>query len=673
MATISNDYPTQRRTVDELEQDYELTKKRLKDASETREARMESNYKRGLQEAEERTDKTANTLRDEFVKSNSAARENDRAARSELTKTHYDRLGRIQEQADTNRKAAAHHIEQLEKTSRTDAERMKDLQNHYEARLNRNNEDRMKTLEESARKLNDSNGRVMRAAGTYTEAEYQTVRSDAEKAMAQAREDSRKARAETANAVEAAEDRTRTMQSKYENDGDDRTARTQQTYEEKLKNNAESERRSRETETEQLRKQIKDFAAQDKLFGKDLNEARARTIRETEGEYSDLAVNQEIAFRDELNHQKSLERSLERNLNRNFDDALREKEGKQALAIKRITAETQDNLSQTRNEFDRAISETKVSHEHEKDSMNRTFSAQRQTQLENTTRALDKQAEAYRNAMSQSNQSSTYRNDELEKQNRDLLTTQDPSKVSAGVENKIREKVAIDYDKRLNAERDRNSAQAAHTRGEYQERFDQVIMDKNRSVAGAHRQALTTQTELNRQFTNVIDELEYSKQQALKNANDTNTKIVDTTRKNSERALVAQAHQSSETGAERDLNNELRLKALQEDHDFADRQTRREYAVRMNIAQKDFERKLTVQREDYENQIDDLKKTLSTFQRDSDKRTAQLLSEQERASGKKIAELESQMKQREKVQQRSYEEELDKVKRANALLLSKKS
>lgn len=673
MATISNDYPSQRRSIDELEQDYELTKKRLKDASDTRDARMETNYKRGLQEAEERADKTANQIRDEFVKSNASARENDRAARSELTKTHYDRLGRIQEQADINRRTSANQIEQLEKNSQNDAERMRDLQKHYETRLNQNNEERVRSLEESARKLNDSNGRVMRAAGTYTEAEYQGMKNDAERAMAQSREDTRNARAETASSVDAAENRTRAMQAKYEDDADERTARTQQTYEEKLKTNAEYNRRSRETETEQLRKQIKDFASQEKIFGKDLNEARARTIRETEGEYSDLATNQEMAFRDELHHQKSLERALERNLNRNFDDALREKDGKQALTVKRITAENQDNLSQTRQEFDRALTETKTSHNHEKDAMNRTFSAQRQTQMENTNRALDKQAEAYRNAMSQSSQSSVYRNDELEKQNRELRTTQDPSKVSAGVENKIREKVGEDYQKKLNAEQDRNAAQAAHTRGEYQERFEELMTDKNRSVAGAHRQALVNQSEITRQFTNQVDELEYSKQQALKQANDANARSLEQSRKLSERALVAQANQSRETGAERDLTTALNLKRMQEDHEFENRQLRREYEVRSNIAQKDFERKLTVQREDYENQIGDLKKTLSTFQRDAEKRTAQLLSEQERASGKKIAELESQMKQREKVQQRSYEEELDKVKRANALLLSKKS
>jgi len=131
MATISNDYPTQRRTVDELEQDYELTKKRLKDASDAREARMESNYKRGLQEAEERTDKTANQIRDEFVKSNSAARENDRAARSELTKTHYDRLGRIQEQAAYNPPSGCKpnrtKREELEKRRGTDARPSKTL------------------------------------------------------------------------------------------------------------------------------------------------------------------------------------------------------------------------------------------------------------------------------------------------------------------------------------------------------------------------------------------------------------------------------------------------------------------------------------------------------------------------------------------------------------------
>jgi hypothetical protein len=124
--------------------------------------------------------------------------------------------------------------------------------------------------------------------------------------------------------------------------------------------------------------------------------------------------------------------------------------------------------------------------------------------------------------------------------------------------------------------------------------------------------------------------------------------------------------------AERDLNNSVRIQEITNQAEFERRTMRREHQASTAELMRTYEKKLTEQKVSADEALRDMKGKLDSQARDSDRRLKQALADQARSYDHRIAETEAQTKDRERLLARNHEDELDKVRKANALLLSKK-
>ena len=124
--------------------------------------------------------------------------------------------------------------------------------------------------------------------------------------------------------------------------------------------------------------------------------------------------------------------------------------------------------------------------------------------------------------------------------------------------------------------------------------------------------------------------------------------------------------------ATRDMDNATRLQEIRTQAEFEKRGMRREYQAQTADLIRGYEKKLADQKVESTEQLRDLKAKLDSQGREQDRRLKQVLADQARSYEHRLAESEAQARDRERMYARNHEEELDKVKKANALLLSKK-
>jgi hypothetical protein len=99
----------------------------------------------------------------------------------------------------------------------------------------------------------------------------------------------------------------------------------------------------------------------------------------------------------------------------------------------------------------------------------------------------------------------------------------------------------------------------------------------------------------------------------------------------------------------------------------------RTFVQQQNEIIRQYDRKLTDQKLQYEAQLEQIKSETAKTTRDAERQTKQALEEQARSYVQRIAQLEMTHKEREKRVSENYEDSLEKMKRSNALLIQKKS
>jgi hypothetical protein len=677
MSNVQSDYQSTRRSVEDLEKDYEVQKQNLKKTAETRENRMEQNYKDGLQKNGAQAKESINEVRDQFERSKVTRDRDMKGMREEFSKQSYDRQGRVQAELRDKDKTTAALVASADEKVKATGVKEKKFEQDLNARSEKReaaNQRQLEKVQESYLKETQENALSGASAKADQMKNYkQKVAETSQGAISRAQDEATAANRRSQDVAREYETRLQSTKEKYSDDADQRAERVQLTYEEKLQKAAEGETISRRRENDQLRKQVKDYSAQNKDVAQAKNEARTEVIRDLEDEYRFKNQNAMSSAEQEKSKLKSSANEQERNLNEKFEDALREKSTKNTEAMKKISNTYARELKELKDNFDHAMKSYKGVHGTEKQDLDKMYGAQRERILQQHELALRKQTDAYKADLGNERASNMTQTKLLEQTIRELKTTQDPTKVSPGVENTIRRNVETQYSKAFLTEAERNKAANDRLQEENSRRLREVRDDRDRTVVQVKRDEMADKMSIQHTLTSQLEESEYGKKEALKLAADKEERALLQTQKNMERNLNTQRLHFEDAISSRDSANEVRTKEILQETDFEKRQMRREFQTQMNLTVRDYEKKLTTQRDDYEEKLREEKDKAAFTNRDTDKRLTQIINDQAKAYERRLAELESQQKQREKLQEKIYEDELDKVKRSNALLLSKKS
>jgi hypothetical protein len=136
-------------------------------------------------------------------------------------------------------------------------------------------------------------------------------------------------------------------------------------------------------------------------------------------------------------------------------------------------------------------------------------------------------------------------------------------------------------------------------------------------------------------------------------------------------ARKSQEHEDALSVTRDDAAN--RIAEIRQEADFNAKMAQRSFSLRQNELIREYEKKLADQKTDYESRLDDLKSQSQANTRDVERKLKNELEAQTRASDQRLAQVEATNKERERYLTQNFQDEIEKVKRSNALLIQKKS
>lgn len=675
MSNIGSEYSSHRRSVDEIEQDYQTQLKQAKKRAESREAKLVRSHENSMKTAQEKNTRSLENIRDQYESSAENRTEIDKAQRAKLEKQVYDRNGRAAQAAVSELKDQRDVAIRAENEARAKyASANEDVEDYYSRRA----EAREKAIADKIEEMTEKHRKEITQAherrdNGESNTEYrEKLERDTTRAIAEARQDATRAKRQTLEVADRYETEIDNREKKNEAYIESALQTKDQKNRELLTKFAMSERASREKENSQLRDQVKDYSRLKAEVQKEKNLGRADAIREIEQDWMTQIDNQSMAHDAEKLKLKQDNQNLEKHLARTYDESLRDKEYRMATLLRNQNDDHAKMLEQTSSEYDRTYEHLKLQNQREKDLAQTRIETQRAELIDKSQKDLENQARIYQKTLSDQRLSDQTQVKNLERILNDVNTTEDPGRISSAAEASVRRQMEAKYEKSFQAEVERNRRAVDHLHTEYSARLSDARSDNHSQAANLNRANMLEQQQMKDTFISHVQDVEQNKLQMMTLANDQNEKSRETMQRMSERSTNEMRRHYEELIATRDLDAEVKYKTLLQESDFEKRTMRRDFSAQTSDLIRGYEKKLADQKLKYDEQLRDLKARTEAATRDNERRTKQALADQARSYDHRIAEMEAQQKDRARVAARNQEEEIEKVKRANALLLSKK-
>jgi hypothetical protein len=288
-------------------------------------------------------------------------------------------------------------------------------------------------------------------------------------------------------------------------------------------------------------------------------------------------------------------------------------------------------------------------------------------------KALENQAMAYENSIANQRESADAQIRGLEDGIRERATSQDASLISPAAEHAVRKSVASEYDKTLNAEQERHQRDADSILRSYSHRLQETILDRDARDTQLMQDNALEQNRQRSQFVENLRDTEFLKDQALRSKDWESNKQEENVNRNYSGLLERQRREYEGILNASRSDAQAKLSAYRQESEFDAKMNQRAFSARQNEIIRDYEKKLADQKLGYELQIDEIKTHADEGVREGERKSRIALDEQGRSYEQRIAQLEQQHKERERYISDQYNDQLEKLRRSNALLVSKKS
>ena len=473
----------------------------------------------------------------------------------------------------------------------------------------------------------------------------------------------------------------------------------------KLTHLSEKARNDRSEDTHALRWQIKDLIDHERRYGKELGQGTVDAVREfdkelafrdrvaTEGFDNQIHKLQQTAKQKEFDMQEKNARNIRENESR-FTDILKgqaeqhnQNLGEQTSLFKKETKELEGMLKNEQNGNRMALEKQAKNADHkmsnalkmQSDTYKNTIERQR---LHNEEEAKDvaqhnataqrNQTRAHNEAAQRMKQSSDEKIDQLSQQLQQRATSSDTSIIPPAAEAVLRKSIIREYDKNFDAERERNFRATESIKNEYADRVKQTVEESNSRYA-LMNQSRESERALDRgSFLNHVRDVEYMRDTALRSKDYETTRQIDKFNKNYSIFMERQRREYEEILQAQKNEGDAKINTLRQESEFNSRMAQRSFASRQNELIREYDKKISDQKQDFESQLEAEKGHAQKTLRDGERKHRTDLEEQARAYEQKIAQLEYQQKERERYLTQNHQDELEKVKRSNALLIQKK-
>jgi hypothetical protein len=465
-------------------------------------------------------------------------------------------------------------------------------------------------------------------------------------------------------------------QSKISRSAEDYEHRLENAYEQSDRRTEEAlaaQRRSHSEEMKPLNEELQVYRNE----GRDVEKEKARARQETISEYEKAHLTEKQRISDSYEHQFGRMREREDQQKSLMERKVSEQSlksdsrSKELIRVQRDAyANREQDLRDDQRRMEQNYKERIMDLQARNEKGERDLIRQNQEQ---TDEALSAKDQAYQDYLEQKNLRVGHELNEKDAKIRDLQTTQDPFKVSAGVVNRIHKIEEKRYLAQMNQERDSHarSLEAARSRDasdrdEMRARFEKEAAEMNRSV---RKESDLQKRGLIEAFQDLKDGSERQIAQANGRSQDRAEKL------HNQHALDLVSEQRRSQDALAEQREQLHIEKDRAMDDLADgnRTKNREWEFKIHDTRREFESKLNQEREDHEKQLALVRYENDKKLRDSERNSKRLLEEKIRSYEHQLKQREAAFHERERFLTEHYDEELDRMKTTNAHLISKKS
>jgi hypothetical protein len=638
---------------------------------------LEENYKADLRNKEKAMQETADDIRNNSSKELSRERENSRSEIDRLKRETYDRNGRyngLEAQEANQQLRETQKALQEEQSQHQKALRAQD--DNYDHRLEEiqaDNTDRQEKLAQSSRdSALEAYERMAKNQSKYYDDVQDAARKRYQEITESMMSDNRAQRQNATHAIgQAKQDfdhRTHSLEQSYQNRIDDMNYEHQRD----LTHAEAASLASHKLETDALRAEVKDLLSTNK-GSEGLGDQTANAIRNIENESrrkQQLVVDN---YDREIADLKDQAKRTENGIARTANEAIREKDAFYADVLGKHAEEEHKNQKIFEDSFNQYRDQADYLRQKQRDQTNARFEQVSQDAADHLANVLLEHANTSNANLNKQRKDDLTQINTLERELQYRKTSADASSASPAAEETIRGLAEKEFNKRLDAERTRNASQTDTLQTNLNRRYLDTVAERDARETTMVKQNMADMQGQRREFINHISDVEFLRDAALHTQQQAHDRENEKMTHDFSTTLERQRRQYEEILQTLKSETQDKIEAMRQESDFNMKMAQRTFSMRENELIRDYEKKLSDQKTDYDKLIDDIKAQAEHELRESERKNRIATEELTKNYDRRLAQSELQQKEHERNLTKSYEDEMDKIRRANALLIQKKS
>jgi hypothetical protein len=681
MSTISNDttnYQAYQKQIADYEDETTAEQKRQKELSDARIASLEKSQAQNLRK---QSDDYSRTISDVKKNDNATLTQERDYAKQEAEQTKremYDRYGRM---SDNESSAHKKQVEDLQHTGEIREkqfnEQMKLSEEHAENAAERMNRQSREASDNALGKMRETFTGDQDSLRSREAASRQALNDDHQKHLSEMSRDHgldlQMQQRQTEKAIDTLQTDSARRVDQARVAYEKSTARQEREMQEGKNSDVMKLRDAHAQETQDLHNQIRNLVSAEGVYVKERGQGTQDAIREYDGRWNDRLQAQNSSFTAEIADMKDQAHRQEKYLDHSANEMLKDKDLFYATQMRKQNDDNHHIQKENENQFQRSLTDVTKSAKNNSEKSQAIYENQVKGLAEHNQEVMIKQAEAFQGTEAQHEAENRQQISQLQRALQEKNTTSDPTQISPAAESNLRKQVAMEYGKVQQADQNRNEKRFDKLSTEYRDRYMDLAEQAKSKETRTNRAIASERTQDRNEFVAHVTETEEGKNMALRSQEQQHDRETELMNRNYSRMLgrKSQEHDDALSVTRDDAAN--RIAEIRQEADFNSKMAQRSFSVRQNELIRDYEKKLADQKTDYDSRLDDAKSQGQASTRDVERKLKTELDSQSRASEQRLAQLDAQYKERERYLTNNFQDEIEKVKHSNALLVQKKS
>lgn len=673
-------YNYYQKSLTDLEEELKAEAQRKDQVREDRAREMEESHKRDLQKRDEDFQRTAEDIRNNAHESVLKDREHSQAEADKWRAQLYDKFGKVG-RADA---------ELLQDQLRVLKDQTADDRQHDRTALENQEKIFHERMEEAGKDSNLKTEKAVQRTHQAAAADYSILSEARKKETSQSQEEALIKKNEQ-NSQHLAElnyqrrlldnarnemERSFTHRlNKSEEADHSRFENQERAFKEKAESAARNLRDSHAQETQAIRDQVKERIGNETGYFKGFGDGRAQSIREQENDWRLKQRQLGDSYAAETRHLEQKTREAQDYYSRLAGQAIHDKEARYTDLIGRQNEENRTLIQDVTDAFQNAHDQTKSHNKMDMEKM-QTRLEDRMTQANlEKGEALEGQAKTFNESLKNVKQAHDEQLGLIQKEKVANGIDRGPTSmdVTPAAEAALRKTYMKEYEKNLAAEQDRHARQTDSIQTEYAYRLQSAQGKSQTEQTLMARQSASERQQDKTQFLDYVDDKTVENNIKIRNQEDAHNREVDVLSRNNAKLLDRQRREYEEILQAHRYDSSAKIAAARQQGEYNYRTLQREMSIKENEMVRDYTKRLADQKAEYDAKMEEVKLVSDQAVRETEKKTRVALDEQERYHEQRIAQLEASHKERERYITQVYQDDVEKVKRSNALLAQKKS